>query len=589
MKGIILAGGLGSRLYPLTYATNKHLLPIYDKPMVFYPIKTLVDAGIDEIMIVVGGPHAGHFMSVLKNGVELGIKHLEFAFQDTVDHNGKKIEGGISHALSLCENFADNSSVAVILGDNTTDFDISGAVKNFTDGATIFLKEVQDPNRYGVPVFNEEKKITSIEEKPEHPKSNYAVTGLYLYDNTVFSRIKTLKPSARGELEITDLNNSYINDGKLTWSELAGFWTDAGTYDSLFVANEYWAKKVTNKILVTGGCGFIGSNFVRYWRKKYPKDEIVVLDKLTYAGHENNLSGIEHTFIQGDICDISVVEKAMQGVDIVVHFAAETHVDRSVMDPGIFNRTNVIGTQVLLDAALKQRVRLFHHVSTDEVFGSLPIDKPEMKFSEETPYSPSSPYSASKASSDHLVRAYHKTFGLPITITNTSNNYGPYQDPEKLIPRFITNLIEGKKVPLMGNGENVRDWCYVEDHCRAIDIIIQSALKNGEVIGETFCVGGNSEKSNLEITRELLKIFEKDDSWIEKIPHRLGHDARYAIDSSKIDRILGWRPENRIEDRLAETAQWYKDNEWWWKPLKVGRPSIDPDVQLKRANELKSA
>ncbi len=243
MKGIILAGGLGSRLYPLTYATNKHLLPIYDRPMVFYPIQTLVNAGITEIMIVVGGPHAGHFMGVLKNGIELGIKHLEFAFQDTVDHNGKKIEGGISHALSLCENFADNSSVAVILGDNTTDTDMSGAVKNFKDGAMIFLKKVSDPNRYGVPVFDGNHKISSIEEKPREPKSDYAVTGLYLYDNTVFSRIKTLKPSSRGELEITDLNNSYIKDGKLAWTELSGFWTDAGTYDSLFVANEYWAKK----------------------------------------------------------------------------------------------------------------------------------------------------------------------------------------------------------------------------------------------------------------------------------------------------------------------------------------------------------
>ena len=242
MKGIILAGGLGSRLYPLTYATNKHLLPIYDKPMIFYPIRTLVKAGIKEIMIVVGGPHAGHFISVLKNGIDFGIKHLEFAFQDTVDHKGKKIEGGISHALSLCEDFADNSSVAVILGDNTTDADMSAAVKEFTDGATIFLKRVSDPNRYGVPVFNG-KKIILIEEKPRKPKSDYAVTGLYLYDNTVFKRIKTLKPSLRGELEITDLNNSYIKDGKLNWAKLSGFWTDAGTYDSLFIANEYWAKK----------------------------------------------------------------------------------------------------------------------------------------------------------------------------------------------------------------------------------------------------------------------------------------------------------------------------------------------------------
>ncbi|OGG40441.1 spore coat protein, partial [Candidatus Kaiserbacteria bacterium GWA2_50_9] len=208
MKGIILAGGIGTRMYPLTHATNKHLLPVYDRPMVFYPIQTLLKTGIRDIMIVVGGPHAGHFFSVLKNGKELGIRHLEFAYQEGVERNGKKIEGGIAHALSLCEDFARHSSVAVILGDNTTDADISGSVKKFKEGAMIFLKEVPDPERFGVPVFDKGgKKILSIEEKPKNPKSNYAVTGLYLYDNTVFDRIKTLSPSARGELEVTDLNN----------------------------------------------------------------------------------------------------------------------------------------------------------------------------------------------------------------------------------------------------------------------------------------------------------------------------------------------------------------------------------------------
>ena len=340
------------------------------------------------------------------------------------------------------------------------------------------------------------------------------------------------------------------------------------------------------KILITGGCGFIGSNFVRFWSKKYPKDEIVVLDKLTYAGHKENLKGVEHVFIKGDICDASAVKKAMKSADVVVHFSAESHVDRSIMEPGVFMQTNVIGTHILLEEALRQKVKLFHHVSTDEVFGSLPVDRPDLRFNESTNYSPNSPYSASKAASDHLVRAYHKTFGLPVTITNTSNNYGPYQDPEKLIPRFITGLIEGKKVPLMGNGENVRDWCYVEDHCTAMDAVIGSALKDKKILGETFCVGGDSEKTNLETTNILLKIFAKDSSWIEKIPHRLGHDERYAIDSSKIKKVLGWEPANNFEKSLVETVRWYKDNEWWWKPLKEGRPLIDPDVQLKRANSV---
>lgn len=236
MKGVILAGGLGTRLYPLTYATNKHLLPIYDQPMIFYPIQTLVNAGIKEVLVVTGGPHAGHFMPVLKNGHELGIKHLEYAYQQK--------EGGIAQALSLAEDFADHNRVCVILGDNTTDANIAPAIKNFKVGAMIFLKSVSDPQRYGVPVFSRGgRKIMRIEEKPKKPQSSYAVTGLYLYDSQVFEIIKTLKPSDRGELEITDVNNSYIKMGKLSWHTLDGYWTDAGKFESLFQANAYWAKK----------------------------------------------------------------------------------------------------------------------------------------------------------------------------------------------------------------------------------------------------------------------------------------------------------------------------------------------------------
>lgn len=237
MKGVILAGGLGTRLYPLTYATNKHLLPVYDQPMVFYPINTLVRAGVNEILIVVGGPHAGHFIQVLRNGYELGVKHLEFAYQEK--------EGGIAQALALAEDFADGGPVVAILGDNTTDADISSSVTKFREGAVVFLKEVSDPERFGVPVFakTNKTKIITIEEKPKQPKSNFAVTGLYIYDNKVFSYIKTTKPSARGELEITDVNNCYIKEGKLRWAKLDGFWSDAGTFKSLYLANKYWAEK----------------------------------------------------------------------------------------------------------------------------------------------------------------------------------------------------------------------------------------------------------------------------------------------------------------------------------------------------------
>jgi len=237
MKGVILAGGLGSRLYPLTHSTNKHLLPIYDQPMVFYPIQTLVQAGIKEVLVVTGGPYAGHFLRVLKNGKDLGLDHLEYAFQEGA--------GGIPVALSLAEDFADGGSIAVILGDNTTDADISPAVRDFKEGATVFLKKVPDPQRFGVPVFGQDdpQKIVQIEEKPKDPRSNYAVTGLYIYDNQVFDVIKTLKPSSRGELEITDVNNYYLKKGKLCWSKLEGFWSDAGTFESLFHSNQYWAKK----------------------------------------------------------------------------------------------------------------------------------------------------------------------------------------------------------------------------------------------------------------------------------------------------------------------------------------------------------
>lgn len=237
MKGVVLAGGLGTRLYPLTFATNKHLLPVYNKPMVYYPIETLVRAGIKEVIIVTGGPHAGHFLRVLKTGKELGLKHLEYTYQEK--------EGGIAEALSLCEDFADGDSVTVILGDNTTDADISKAVGTFESGARIFLKRVPDPERFGVPVFDkkDEKKIIKIEEKPAKPKSNYAVTGLYIYDNRVFDLIRKCKPSNRGELEITDVNNFYIKEGTMDWAILSGFWSDAGTFESLFKSSAFWAKR----------------------------------------------------------------------------------------------------------------------------------------------------------------------------------------------------------------------------------------------------------------------------------------------------------------------------------------------------------
>lgn len=328
------------------------------------------------------------------------------------------------------------------------------------------------------------------------------------------------------------------------------------------------------KILVTGGAGFIGSNFIRYWLKNHPDDQVVNLDALTYAGHLESLQDIEggpnYRFIKGDIADEAAVKQAMEGVDTVVHFAAESHVDRSIINPLVFAKTNYLGTAILLDTALEAKVKRFHHISTDEVYGELgPNDPP---FNQDTPYKPRTPYSASKAGSDHLVRAYFSTFGLPITITNCANNYGPYHDPEKLIPRFITNLLEGKKVPLMGQGENIREWLHVEDHARAIDVVLQKGR-----IGETYLVQGE-ERTNLEVTKKILDFLGMDESMIEFVEHRLGHDFRYANDGSAL-RELGWEREHNFEEWLEKTVQWFKENEWWWKPLKQGRPNIDRSAQ----------
>lgn len=320
------------------------------------------------------------------------------------------------------------------------------------------------------------------------------------------------------------------------------------------------------KLLVTGGCGFIGSNFIRYWLKKYPKDKIVNLDKLTYAGHLSSVKDFaknkNYKFVKGDIVDAKIVDKVVSGAETIVHFAAESHVDRSIAGPQVFLKTNVMGTQILLDAALKHKVKKFHHVSTDEVFGSLDLGS-KKKFDENTNYNPRSPYSASKAGSDHLVRAYHATFGLPVTITNCSNNFGPFQDPEKFLPRMITNLIDNKKVPIYGDGKNERDWLYVEDHCRAIDLVI----KKGE-LGETYLIGGLTEDiNNLELAKRVLKIFDRDLSYLEFVNDRLGHDRRYAVNWNKIKK-LGWRPKYKFDEVLQNTIVWYKENEWWWRLLK---------------------
>jgi dTDP-glucose 4,6-dehydratase len=319
------------------------------------------------------------------------------------------------------------------------------------------------------------------------------------------------------------------------------------------------------KILVTGGAGFIGSNFIHYWLAKHPLDKIVNLDALTYAANPESLLDLEsnpnYQFVKGNILDLDLVDSLVSDCDLIVHFAAESHVDRSIFDSAAFIQTNVEGTRVLLEAARRHGLKRFHHVSTDEVFGALDFDS--SKFSEATPYDPRSPYSASKAASDHLVRAYYHTYGLPITISNCSNNYGPYQHPEKLIPHFVTNLLSDQSVTVYGEGKNIRDWIYVDDHNRGLELIITKGR-----IGETYCLGGDSERDNLSLTKDILRLMGQNEDRIEYVADRLGHDLRYAIDFSKASRELNFQPQVSWEEGLARTIKWYQDNPSWWRSLR---------------------
>lgn len=325
------------------------------------------------------------------------------------------------------------------------------------------------------------------------------------------------------------------------------------------------------KILVTGGAGFIGSNFVYYELDNYPNDEVICLDKLTYAGNletlEVAMKNPKFKFVKGDIADRAFVDElfASEKPDVVVNFAAESHVDRSIENPEIFLQTNIIGTSVLMDACRKYGNIRYHQVSTDEVYGDLPLDRPDLFFTETTPLHTSSPYSASKASADLLVQAYYRTYKLPITISRCSNNYGPYHFPEKLIPLMIANALNDKKLPVYGKGENVRDWLYVEDHCSAIDLIIRKGK-----IGEVYNIGGHNERTNLEVVKTIIKELDKSEDLIEFVTDRPGHDRRYAIDPTKIHNELGWLPATKFDDGIKKTIDWYLTHKSWWEKIISG-------------------
>ena len=325
------------------------------------------------------------------------------------------------------------------------------------------------------------------------------------------------------------------------------------------------------KILVTGGAGFIGSNFIYYMLEKHPGYKVVCLDALTYAGNLETLKeatqNTDFKFVKGDITDREAVRKlfAEEKFDVVVNFAAESHVDRSIEEPEVFLKTNILGTQVLMDASREYDVKRYHQVSTDEVYGDLPLDRPDLFFTEETPIHTSSPYSASKAASDLLVMAYHRTYGFPATISRCSNNYGPYHFPEKLIPLMIANALADKSLPVYGEGLNIRDWLYVKDHCSAIDLIIH----NGRV-GEVYNIGGHNEKANIDVVKTILRELGKPESLITYVTDRKGHDMRYAIDPTKIHNELGWLPETKFDDGIKITIKWYLDNKPWWENIISG-------------------
>jgi dTDP-glucose 4,6-dehydratase len=321
-------------------------------------------------------------------------------------------------------------------------------------------------------------------------------------------------------------------------------------------------------LLVTGAAGFIGSNFVRYWLERHPDSSVVALDLLTYAGDRRNLDGLDVQLVEGDIANLDLCERvfAEEGIEIVVNFAAESHNSLAVLDPGRFFRTNALGTQTLLEAARRRGVERFHHVSTCEVYGDLPLDSAEA-FTEESPYRPRTPYNASKAAADHAVRAYFETYGLPVTITNCSNNYGPRQFPEKVIPLFFTNALDDRELPLYASTQNRREWLHVDDHCRAIELVLVRGRE-----GETYNVGSGVERSIEEIADLALELTGKPESLKTIVPDRPGHDRRYLLDSAKIRRELGWQPEISFEDGLRATADWYAANRAWWEPLKERAP-----------------
>jgi dTDP-glucose 4,6-dehydratase len=624
MKGIILAGGTGTRLAPATRTTNKHLLPIIERPMILYPLDTLKRFGITDIMIVSGGTHVGDFTEFFGDGSSEGV---------SLTYRVQKEAGGIAQALGLAKDFVGTDRCVVVLGDNVFDNDqLIDDVGTFEpgEGAFLFFKEVRDPNRFGVPTFDERGRLVTITEKPKDPQSNYACVGLYSYPSDVFDVIANLKPSGRGELELSDVNNHYISRGQAKYQILKAFWSDAGTPQSLFETS-IWAAKNRNifqsqqpttssthlsdfdgkKILVFGGCGFIGSNFIRTLIEKTDAS-IVNYDKLTYSGNRTNVADIEqtymtrYTFVQADIADARKVDEIFrtQRPDYVINFAAETHVDRSIHVGSLeFIQTNVVGVYNVLEAVKKYGVQKYLQVSTDEVYGELPNPHDstltrgteaaiqDRRFDEEFPFHPNVPYSATKAGGDFLCNAYFQTWKVPVVVTHCSNNYGPYQYPEKLVPYWATRLLRGEKIPVYGDGLHMRDWIHVDDHVEALILL----LAKGRA-GEVYNIGSDNERTNLEMAELIVKVVKGEDAdprmHMEFVADRPGHDRRYAIDHAKITREFGWKPvvtAQKFPEKIKETVQWYWKNRAWVEDIIARTGVANAHIDLWKGHEQEPA
>ena len=596
---------------------SKQLLPIYDKPMIYYPLSVLLSLDIREILIVSTKQDINNYKHSLGNCKKLGI---------TINYNTQKQPCGIAEAFIIGEKFIYEDDVCLILGDNIFYGDklieILNKAKAQNTGATIFGYPVNNPKEFGVVEFDDECKVVFLEEKPTNPKSIYAVPGLYFYKNNVINIAKKVQLSNRKELEITAVNNEYLKNDSLKAKILNKrvLWLDTGTPINMFKAISFvkniqskhgtyvgyieeiaWKQgfisdkqfkklgrdlehtdygkyilslkeKKMSKFLITGGAGFIGTNYLHYVVNKYPNDFFVCIDALTYGGNYNNIKDLEmkdnYKFYKMDIRDReSILELfKVENFDYVINFAAESHVDNSIKNPNLFAETNIVGTMNLLNAVKYMKdnsnypITRYHQISTDEVYGDLPLDRPDLKFKEDDKIKTSSPYSASKASADLEVLSYAQTYNLPITISRCSNNYGPYQYPEKLIPLMIKKAMNNEKLPVYGTGENIRDWIHVHDHNVGVDLIVRNG-KNGEI----YNLGGHAEKSNIEIVKIILRYLNKPESLIDFVKDRPGHDRRYATDTTKIENELGWTRKYNFDDGIIETIDWYVNHYDWLK------------------------